>query len=215
MTHSPADERTIHRYEAFSDIVIGFGLAELGSILVLPRSGEGLFADPTWLIAFLLAFAAICALWFFHHRMFGSVFVPRTVPIILNFAWLAVVVLCAYSTQLIVRLAGDIEVWRLYYTLFFLAYGILALQYYVCVPLLAGTISAELVRRARRQTAFMTLWTLPFLVCMILVFTLPVAETHLPTGIAFTATAVASSLLGRHYRKQEEARRALEASSTG
>jgi hypothetical protein len=63
-----ADERTIHRYEAFSDIVIGFSLAELGSILVLPKSGESLFADPTWLVAFLLAFAVICALWFFSGR---------------------------------------------------------------------------------------------------------------------------------------------------
>ena len=210
-----ADERTIHRYEAFSDIVIGFSLAELGSILVLPKSGESLFADPTWLVAFLLAFAVICALWFFHHRLFGSIFVPRTIPIILNFAWLAVVVLCAYSTQLIVRIPSDVSIWRFYYALFSLAYGILALQYYICLRLRGDAIPVELVRRARRQTVFMTLWTLPFFVCTMLVFTLPIAETHLPVGITFTTAAVASGLLGRYYRKREEARRAPEASSAG
>jgi len=214
VTHSPADERTIHRYEAFSDIVIGFALAELGSILILPRNGAGLFADPSWLIAFLLAFSAMCALWFFHHRMFESVFVPRTIPIILNFTWLAVVVLCAYSTQLIVRV-GDVEVWRLYYTLFLLAYGLLALQYYVCVPLLAGKMSPELSEKTRRQTAFMTLWTVPFLACTIMVFTLPIGETQLPTGVVFTATAVVSGFLGRYYRKREKAPRAPEPSSAG
>jgi hypothetical protein len=48
-----------------------------------------------------------------------------------------------------------------------------------------------------------------------LVFTLPIAETHLPVGITFTTAAVASGLLGRYYRKREEARRSPEVPSTG
>lgn len=36
------DERTIHRLEAFSDIVIGFCIAEMGANLLFPRSGAEL-----------------------------------------------------------------------------------------------------------------------------------------------------------------------------
>ena len=33
-----SDERTAHRLEAFSDIVIGFGLAQLGAVLTLTKA---------------------------------------------------------------------------------------------------------------------------------------------------------------------------------
>jgi uncharacterized membrane protein len=215
VTHSPADERTIHRYEAFSDVVIGFSLAEIGATLVAPKPGQRLFDDPTWLIAFVIVFSVICTLWFFHHRLFTIIFVPRTVPIILNFAWLGVVVLCAYSAQLVVRIPEDIGVWRLYFSLFVLAYGILAAQYYIGLHQLAGSLTTEVIGKARRQLAFMTLWTLPFILCATFAFTLPVAEMHLPVGLTFMATAVASGLLGRYYRKRDGARPGVEAVTRG
>ncbi len=205
MTREPAsDERTIHRFEAFSDIVIGFSLAQLGATLVIPPHGQSLFADPTWLIAFLLAFTTICALWFFHHRLFASIFVPRTIPIILNFAWLAVVVLCAYSTQLIVRIPEDPGVWRMYYGLFFLAYGILAVQYVLGMQHLHDPMSVQALLKARRQTAFMALWTAPFLLCTIFVFVMPIPASHFPTMVTFVLTGIASGLLGRYFRKAQE-----------
>lgn len=85
------DERTVHRLEAFSDIVIGFCLAELGATLTFDQKTMTL--DPVGVIAFFIAFAIICSLWFFHHRLFQGLFRPRTLPIVLNFLWLAVVVL--------------------------------------------------------------------------------------------------------------------------
>jgi uncharacterized membrane protein len=204
VTHNSTDERTVHRLEAFSDIVIGFSLAQLGAALTIPKAGGVLFADPTWLLTFLLPFATICAMWFFHHRLFASIFVPRTVPMIINFAWLAVVVLCAFTTQLVVRMPGDIGVWRSYYGLFFIAYGMLALQYAICLRLGGARLSPQALLTARRQTAFMTLWTIPFLLCSVFVDVLPPTSWHIAISIVFVLAAVASGVMGRRYRKAQE-----------
>src|ERR1700674_3560753 len=126
-----SDERTVRRFEAFSDIVIGFSLAQLGANLVVPGRGADLYSNPGWLVGFVWAFAMICAMWWFHHRIFASIFVPRTIPTLLNFVWLAVVVLCVYFTEVTVHLADDPVTWRTYFGLFALAYGLLAAQYYV------------------------------------------------------------------------------------
>jgi uncharacterized membrane protein len=198
------DERTTHRFEAFSDIVIGLSLAQLGASLTVPKHGSDLFADPTWLFAFIFTFAIICSMWFFHHRLFVSVFVPRTGPILVNFVWLATVVLCVYATQLSVRMPADAVVWRMYYVLFAVSYALLALQYVLGLRLGGSALTPALVARARRQQSFMVLWTVPFVLCALIVFTLPLQFVGAPIGVTFMLAAIASAIMGRHYRKASE-----------
>ncbi|HZT11708.1 MAG TPA: TMEM175 family protein, partial [Candidatus Baltobacteraceae bacterium] len=78
MDRDESEERSIHRFEAFSDIVIGFSLAQLGASLALPSRPIELFTNLIWLVAFLWAFAMVCSMWWFHHRFFTQLFVPRT-----------------------------------------------------------------------------------------------------------------------------------------
>ena len=200
-----SDERTVRRFEAFSDIVIGFSLAQLGVSLTIPAHGIDLYLNPEWLISFVWAFANICAMWWFHHRIFASIFVPRTIPTLLNFVWLAVVVLCVYFTEVTVHLADDPVTWRTYFALFALAYGLLAAQYYVGVRLGGTSLPPEMLLTARRQRSFMTLWTGAFTVCTLFVLLLPWGPGIGPSlSITFTLATIASALMARYYRKLRE-----------
>ena len=202
MQHDEPEERVVHRIEAFSDIVIGFSLAELGASLSIPRHGIDLFINPIWLLAFVWAFSLICIMWWSHRRLFSRWFVPQRLPIIVNFAWLAVVVLLVYATQLAVRLLDDVVVWRMYFTLYAVAYGLLALQYALWIRVDPPHATAEDRFGARRGRAFMLLWTAPFVMNAIYFFFLPWGA---PSGtlvwMTFLAFGVASSMLGRRFKR--------------
>jgi uncharacterized membrane protein len=94
------EERTVHRLEAFSDIVIGFSLAELTLNLSLPRDALVLFTTQ-WLplAAFAMTFAIVAGMWWSHHRLFTHYFVPTTLNIVLNFLSLGGVMFLVYSLQ--------------------------------------------------------------------------------------------------------------------
>jgi len=200
------EERHVRRYEAFSDVVIGFSLAQLGVSLAVPAKAADLFANPWWLVAFFWAFAMICAMWWFHHRFFAALFVPVTSLVLINFVWLAVVVLCVYTTQITVRFPTETGVWRMYYILFGLAYGLLALSYRIALRLRAGTLNEAARFAAQRAYAFMLLWTLPFAVCTVALFVFPWgALSGMTIWVTFTATGIASAVLGRRLRRREAA----------
>ena len=93
------DERskhTVHRLEAFSDIVMGFCLAQLGLNLPLPKSP----ADVTsvWASTMLLitAFVGIAIIWWLYHRIFSTYFVFSMPMVIVNFGMLCGLVLTMY-----------------------------------------------------------------------------------------------------------------------
>lgn len=98
-----SDERVIHRLEAFSDIVIGFSLAELALSLNAPHGAAGLLADPSPLVAFVLTFGLVCGIWWSHHKLFTHYFVPIGPAIVLNFLTLGSVGFAVYTVQLTVR----------------------------------------------------------------------------------------------------------------
>ena len=83
-------QRLIHRLEAFSDIIIGFSLAQLALSLAIPKNGaEGLLQHSEPLIAFIITFALVCGMWWAHHKLFVHYFVPIPVMVVLNFITLA------------------------------------------------------------------------------------------------------------------------------
>jgi len=188
---SESAKHFIHRLEAFSDIVIGFSLAQLGAALIIPEHPITLVENPSWLFGFLFAFAVVCSMWFFHHRLFSEFFVPKAWPVILNFIWLAIVVLLVYSTQLYVRSFGDLTAARMYFAAYMLAYGVLGVQYFI-----AGS------NASRRASMYMFLWTAPFLICLLASVFLAPDAVNIVTPIAFAATTAAFFLLAKRYPRE-------------
>lgn len=99
VTKAEDDGRIVHRLEAFSDIVIGFCIAEVGLGLRLPASVHDFARAPTTVFQFGLSFMLIAALWWLHNRLFANYFVPNRISIILNFMLLGALVLTVYFFQ--------------------------------------------------------------------------------------------------------------------
>jgi uncharacterized membrane protein len=101
-----SEKEVIHRLEAFSDIVIGFSLAQLGLSLTIPAHARDLFVHArgaTGLFALLITFSLVCAVWWLHHKLFRHLFVPNRISIVANFAALGGVIYLAYSMQVLVH----------------------------------------------------------------------------------------------------------------
>ena len=101
-----SEKEVVHRLEAFSDIVIGFSLAQLALSLTIPRHAIDLFSlqgGARSLIALAVTFVLVCGIWWTHHRLFRRVFVPTPLSILANFAALGGIIFLAYSMQVLVR----------------------------------------------------------------------------------------------------------------
>lgn len=95
-----SEEHVVRRLEAFSDIVIGFSLAQMTLNLALPRDVFDLFTkDSIALLAFGMTFVVVASMWWLHHRLFTHYFVPTTLNIVLNFLSLAGVMFLCYTLQ--------------------------------------------------------------------------------------------------------------------
>jgi uncharacterized membrane protein len=92
-------ERFTHRLEAFSDIVIGFSLAQLSLSLAIPARVADLAHRPVGLFAFAITFVIICMMWLRHHKWFEHYFIPTPPNVVLNFAILGAIVLLVYALQ--------------------------------------------------------------------------------------------------------------------
>jgi uncharacterized membrane protein len=194
MKSEPA-EHFVHRLEAFSDIVIGFSLAQLGASLVIPEHAETLIEHPGWFFGFLLAFSVVCSMWFFHHRLFSRYFVASPLTVVLNFVWLAVVVLLVYATEVYVRTPENLVAVRMYFGAYTAAYAILGVQYLIAIRRGADA-------GARRVAVFTLLWTLPFALCLVFTSALPPSTLlGVLTISVFSLTGVASVFLSRYYRR--------------
>ncbi len=148
------------------------------------------------------AFAIICSLWYFHHLLFKNFFVAKALPVVLNFVWLAVVVLLVFvAVKLPATDFGYRNLDMLYFALYALAYGILALQTLIAVREHAVWEDGQRLR-AIRNISFMSYWCIVFLTCFLLVALLP------PTagaGNAILATFLVgiagSTLMGVYFRR--------------
>ncbi|MFY9737669.1 MAG: TMEM175 family protein [Candidatus Cybelea sp.] len=94
------DAQTIHRIEAFSDIVIGFCLAEIGLGLSIPGTGATLANLGANVFVFLASFSLVVMLWWNHHRLFKTYLVLTRAALVMNFALLGALVLMLYFLQI-------------------------------------------------------------------------------------------------------------------
>jgi hypothetical protein len=147
-----SDERVLHRLEAFSDIVIGFTLAQIGLSLTFPGSAGALLDRPYQLFAFIITFAIVCAMWWSHHRLFTHFFVPRPLTIVLNFATLGALLFAVYSVQLLVHLQfKDRTAVAIYALSFAVVFGLLGVQYLLGRAARGSALSPELRLVGLRQ----------------------------------------------------------------
>jgi uncharacterized membrane protein len=156
------DEHTIHRLEAFSDIVIGFCLAEGALNLALPRSASDL-AVTIWTNAqfFLLTFFLVAVLWWYHHRVFRSFFVLTPLTVVLNFALLASLVLSIYFLQVFLHVAASGENPMLFLRLWFYSYVVM-------YSFLAALILIGLVARRRTLATVDLRWGVQRIVMIVI-----------------------------------------------
>lgn len=103
---APIDHALLQRVEIFSDVVLGFCLAELGlslSLPVHPHPITEVLTRPWGLVAFVWTFGTICLLWVRNNHLFKHYFIPNAFSIALNFAQLGAAVLMVYMVQVFVR----------------------------------------------------------------------------------------------------------------
>ena len=131
---------TIRRLEAFSDIVIGFCLAQVGLGLVLPRGANDILSVWESTTFFISAFIFVALLWWFHHRTFTDYFVLNPAMVVTNFAVLCTLILTLYFFE------GALRVWALGQNptrLFALFVFCFALVYTLVGAMLAGGLAAR------------------------------------------------------------------------
>jgi uncharacterized membrane protein len=147
---SEHDERYTHRLEAFSDIVIGFSLAQLGVNFVIPPRAIDVYLHPTAAFAFVVTFSVIAIFWWSHHRLFEYYFVPRTSTVLLNFVILGLLIWLVFQLQLFARFEGTAShvVASLGYIFtFMLVYALSALQTALCVRIRWPQLDPQLRRQ--------------------------------------------------------------------
>lgn len=202
LTRTESEKHFTRRLEAFSDIVIGFSLAQLGAALVVSEDGFRHFLTPLGLLNFLLPFAIVCSAWFFHHRLFSQLFIPRTWPVILNFAWLASVVLAVFGAEAYTKLRS-LPAMRFYFACYAVVYGLLTVQYLIALRYASTRQSAAARLRAVRGATFMGLWTLPCLFALAIVLIFEPGAMYILISLGFAAAAPVSSMLRKRFDAAE------------
>jgi uncharacterized membrane protein len=158
--HGQRDDKaqhTVHRLEAFSDIVIGFSLAQLGLNLVLPKAPSDLTAVWTNVAFFIGAFFFIALLWWLHHRTFSTFFVLNTPMILLNFALLCALILALYFLESVVHVSASGQKATVFFDLF-------AFTFAVVYALLGCMLLAGLLTRRTELPASDIRWGIAQLV---------------------------------------------------
>jgi uncharacterized membrane protein len=170
-----SEERTIHRLEAFSDIIIGFSLAQMTMNLVLPADVLDLFTkNYVSLLAFGLTFAIVSGMWWSHHRVFTHYFVPTPFNIVLNFMSLGGVMFLVYSLQVFLHATVHQRVaYVMYSGAVAWVIGILAFLTYRGMTLRGERMNEQLLVLGRRRVRRAAIIALMFAVIAALNATLP------------------------------------------
>lgn len=151
------EERFVHRIEAFSDIVIGFTLAQVGAALVMPHHVTDLITNGLWLLIFVWAFAIVCTMWWMHNRVFRTVFYPSRASLLTNFALLATIVIQLYFAEVMAHaetLDDLVLAQHLYNTALGVAFSLVALLIYFGVHAQRATLGPDDRYRGRRGAVF-------------------------------------------------------------
>lgn len=120
-------QHTVHRLEAFSDIVMGFCLAQVGLGLVLPKSSGDVVTVWASATFFVSAFVFIALLWWLHHRTFSTYFVLSAPMVVMNFGMLCGLILTLYFMEGVARFVDRGQNPFVLFSLFTLAFAVVYL----------------------------------------------------------------------------------------
>ncbi len=197
-----SEQHFTRRLEAFSDVVIGFSLAQLGAALVVSQQGLHDFLTPLGLLNFLFPFAIVCSAWFFHHRLFSQLFIPKTWPVVLNFVWLASVVMVVFAAETYTKL-GTLTAMRFYFACYAMVYALLTVQYLIALKYASARQVPAARLRAVRGAAFMGLWTTPFVFALVIILVFEPGPFYFLITAGFIAAAPVSSILRKRFDAAE------------
>jgi uncharacterized membrane protein len=149
-----SEEHLVHRLEAFSDIIIGFSLAQMTLNLALPNDVLDLFAKHSQaLAAFGLTFCIVAGMWWSHHRLFTSYFVPTGLNVVLNFLSLGGVMFLVYSLQVWIHSTAHRDVaYAMYSSSIAWVICIIAFLMYRGVILRGQRMKPEVAQLGRRRS---------------------------------------------------------------
>lgn len=148
------DERLLHRLEAFSDIVIGFSLAQSALSLSVPgdlAQFQKMLEHPWGFIAYVLTFFLVSSVWWSHNRLFARYFVPNMLSIVLNFALLGFLVLFVFSIQILLRLKFAGGPYEFYVLMFAAVYLLLATLYFIGLRERRAYLTRDEIRNGLRK----------------------------------------------------------------
>jgi hypothetical protein len=149
-------ERATHRLEAFSDIVIGLSLAQLGLTLVIPAHAIEFVTRPAGIFAFIVTFVVVGRFWWVNFLVFEHYFRPNRTMVTLNFIALGSLLLQIFSLQLYLHFAPlqeGVVASRIYFALFSLSYGTQGIMLALGLRYNWGGLSPQL-RRAGLRVLF-------------------------------------------------------------
>jgi len=129
---SPEDRtHLVGRLEAFSDIIFGFSISQLASILKIPDTGSALITQLPNFLLFCITFMLLCAICWSHYRLFRYFFVANRLDVVMNFILLALVALVTYSLQMAFQLKSTYAVgWQCYFANMAGIFGLMSALYF-------------------------------------------------------------------------------------
>ena len=204
---SESDERFVHRIEAFSDIVIGFTLAQLGAQLVVTGHPGSLLTDPGWFFNFLWTFAVVCGMWWLHNRLFRTIFAPTAASVMANFALLASIVILVYFAEEMAHAAspGDFVVGQRLYDCALSACSLfVALITFLGMRERAAMLASDILTRSK-AVSFVNVFAALFLLLTVAVSFVPVLYAWSPPilGLGIPAAYYLGRTVGRTMLRSE------------
>jgi hypothetical protein len=168
-TAGPDGDRTLHRLEAFSDIVIGFCIAEMGLNLLVPAHATDYRAIQTSVIGFVVSFALISVVWWVHQRIFRTFYVLTPLTLILNFTLLGSLVLMVYMQQIALHFIsidapGVVGVVRMWMTSYGFVYGLLDIMLWIGLRERWDSLSAVDLRWGVHRASILSVGALMFFI---------------------------------------------------
>lgn len=148
--YSESDRHVIRRLESFSDIIIGFSLAQAAYNLVIPPHPLVIFTQPVGLVAFVFTFAVVASIWWSHSLLFQHFFVPVRPTYALCFIALALTVLVVFTLQVWLHFVGSpdsLDAARVYFGTIALTYCVMGALFIIGIVRYRAILAPDVLLR--------------------------------------------------------------------
>lgn len=205
------------RLETFSDAVFGFSIALLIVSMDVPKSYDAL-VDTLWgFFGFLLSFAMLVLIWFYHYRLFTQFKINDLYMIFLNAVLLFVVLFYVYPLKYLTNLLADLMTGHfpltpeesknlvIIYSVGFIAvFSVLALMHrHVVAVLQKQSATALEVLKAKSHIWDCSVMISVGVLSVILAFVMPVMLSAFVGGIIYFMISPLQIMVDKKYQKEK------------